>query len=311
MRDNDEKFAIISPEGGIFGTLSGRYSASGNANIDVILQSYMGESVRVIRIGRESVTLNNPILTMLVFAQPKIVEEIMSNEIFKGRGLLARILYSFPASRVGSRVLNSSPIPDVNKDRYYSLVKSLLKLESSHKPPIIKLSCKAYVAFEEFYNRIETMLYEELAYMADWGGRIRGNVLRIAGLLHITNKTEAGESICADVPESLEVCESLMQDAIIIGEYFIEHAKKAYGLMGENPGVKDAEYILKKISEHKIERATKKEFVRICRRFKSTNELTEPLGLLVKYNYLREVRQEYNGTGRRPDNIYLVNPKIL
>ena len=312
MKANNEKAAVISAEGGIFGTLAGRYS-SGQANIDIILQGYSGDSVRIDRQNRESIDINNPKLTMLIFAQPRILEEVMANELFRGRGLSARFLYLFPASRVGNRVLASQSIPDVTRESYYTLINMLLKLKAAkdNKPQVIRLSEKAYKVFEGFYHKIEAMLAEELAYMADWGGKIRGAVLRIAGLLHVANKIERAQKITEADSDSLTVCESVMQSAVRIGEYFIEHAKKAYQVVGDNENQKNAEYILKKIIDNRFDNFKKSQIFQFCRKFKSVDELTEPLNLLVKYCYLKESEQEYTGTGRRPEKIYLVNPQIL
>lgn len=66
--ENKERMAIISAEGGIFGTLSGRYS-NGIANIEAILHMHACEPVRVERRGR-SENMDNPALTMMLSVQP-------------------------------------------------------------------------------------------------------------------------------------------------------------------------------------------------------------------------------------------------
>ena len=102
-----------------------------------------------------------------------------------------------------------------------------------------------------------------------------------------------------------------MLSAIRIGMYYLEHAKAAYQMMGADENLKNAEYIFQKLKSNNIQRITKTELVRICRKFKSTEDMTEPLKILTDYNYLKEIEQKYNGAGRKPENIYFVNPQIF
>jgi hypothetical protein len=148
------------------------------------------------------------------------------------------------------------------------------------------------------------MLINDLAEIADFAGKFVGATLRIAGLLYLAEYPP---------PENSELVlgENFMSSAIRIGMYFLEHAKAAYQLMGTDENFKSAEYILQKLIGGNIQKTTRTELVRICRKFKSTEQITEPLKILVEYNYLKEIEQVYNGTGRRPENIYLVNPYIF
>ena len=170
---------------------------------------------------------------------------------------------------------------------------------------IITLTEKAREIIQEFFEKTEPKLIDELSDIAQFAGKLSGAILRIAGLLYL-----ASDVVNHDNSE-LILSENFISSAIHIGEYFLEHAKAAYQLMGADENQKNAEYILQKIIKNHIPQATKTELVRICRKFKSTEQMTEPLKILIDFNYLREVEQEYNGTGRKPENIYFVNPQIL
>lgn len=91
MAENNDRAAIISSEGGIFDILSGIYTK--NVNIDVILKGYSGDALRVDRIGRNSITVMNPTLTLMLMVQPSVLSGLMPNNTFCGRGLTARFLY--------------------------------------------------------------------------------------------------------------------------------------------------------------------------------------------------------------------------
>lgn len=66
---------------------------------------------------------------------------LISNNTFRGRGLTARFLYSMPKSAIGTRAFQATPIPEKAKQGYTSLVKSLLAEEASNEP--IELSSGA------------------------------------------------------------------------------------------------------------------------------------------------------------------------
>ena len=110
LAGNDGRAAILSTEGGIFDTLAGAYSKT--VNIDVMLKGYSGDSIRVDRIGRNSESIMNPALTVLLMVQPSVLSGLMQNGTFRGRGLTARFLYCIPASFVGKRRYRSEPVPD-------------------------------------------------------------------------------------------------------------------------------------------------------------------------------------------------------
>lgn len=101
MSQNNERMVIISSEGGIFDVISGRYS-DGKVNMEVYLKSLSGDTLKVGRRGRTE-TLHNPRLTMLLTIQPKVLNELISNPTFRGRGLTARFLYCMPKSFLGKR----------------------------------------------------------------------------------------------------------------------------------------------------------------------------------------------------------------
>lgn len=102
---NDGRAALLSTEGGIFDTLSGAYSKT--VNIDVMLKGYSGDSIRVDRIGRNSESIMNPALTVLLMVQPSVLSGLMQNGTFRGRGLTARFLYCIPTSFVGRLTIKS------------------------------------------------------------------------------------------------------------------------------------------------------------------------------------------------------------
>lgn len=174
---NHGRAALISSEGGIFDTLAGIYTK--NVNIDVMLKGYSGDPIRVDRIGRESESIMNPALTILLMAQPNVISEVLNNTTF--RGLTARFLYCMPVSFVGSRRFQSKPVPDEVYHRYERRVINLLEDDYPEKPETITLSDDAEKLLIAFAEEIEPKLASDYAELADWAGKLIGNTLRIAG----------------------------------------------------------------------------------------------------------------------------------
>jgi len=303
LSDHNGRTAILSSEGGIFDVLAGRYSP-GNVNIDVFLKAHSGDSVRVDRQGRQSEYIKNPAMTTLIFSQPSIMTSLIANATFHGRGLCARFLYSIPTSTVGNRRFESKPIAEVTAEQYYKLINLLLTFQTN-EPRIIKLSEKAYTVLKEFAEKIEPMLIDELAEISDFAGKFVGSVLRIAGLLYIADCVPLyGE------PE-LILEEHFMQSAIAIGEYFLEHAKAAYQLMGADEIGDQCKYILRKLQKTQLPIITVRDVMRLCQKFKTAEAVQIPITRLFDYGYLRELQIDYSaGPGRPQAKQWEVNPAL-
>lgn len=298
------KTAIISAEGGIFDMLSGMYSK--NVNIDVFLKGYSGDSIRVDRIGRNSESVQNPALTVLLAVQPSVLSGLMENRTFRGRGLTARFLYSIPRSRVGNRKYRTEPVPSAVEMGYDSVINNILS-DDSHDE--INLSPEADRLLEAFSDEVERGLKTEHSDIADWAGKIVGGVLRIAGIL-CRASTMRFEFL--GVLDELIVTPEIMQNAIDIGKYYISHAKAAFSLMGADALTKQSRYVLDAIIHSGITEFSRRDIMRICRSIKTAEELQPILDHLTELGYLApiytQVKQHF---GRPQGQKYALNPNAL
>lgn len=301
MIENQEKIGIFSAEGGIFETMAGRYN-NNIVNCDLILKAYSGDRVSVDRKNREAETMNNPCITILLFVQPTIVENIFSNKEFNGRGLCARFLYCFPHSKVGSRNVNSEEIPSILSEQYNAIIKKLLKNQKD-EVQIIKLSEEAKQVSQEFAADLEKKLVDELEEIEEWAGKLHGTILRIAANLHlIENSSE--EPITA----------ATMKKAIEIGNYYIKHTLKVYNLIGVDADIIKAKKIIKIIKKRQLKGSIKKH--KLFRDSRGTmiekiEDIKKPLDILIEMGYIREIIPEYEGIGRKPDTILELNPLVF
>lgn len=307
LASNDGRAAILSTEGGIFDTLSGAYSKT--VNIDVMLKGYSGDSIRVDRIGRNSESIMNPALTVLLMVQPSVLSGLMQNGTFRGRGLTARFLYSIPTSFVGKRKYRSISVPDDVYFEYEKCIRNMLEDEYEGKAEIITLSKKADAMIEDFAETLEPELKKRYADIADWAGKLVGNILRISALLCRASVFRSHDFL--DVAESLEVDDEQMEKAIRIGNYFVEHAKAAFMLMGADPIIRQSKKIVEVIRDNRLVEFTRRDIMRLCRTFKKAEDVQQVLNRLIDYGYIAEKPDNsYSGKGRPPAQVYLVNPYI-
>lgn len=305
LAENNGRTAILSTEGGIFDTLAGTYSKT--VNIDVMLKGYSGDSIRVDRIGRNSESIMNPALTILLMVQPSVLSGLMQNGTFRGRGLTARFLYCIPSSFVGKRRYRSDSVPDEIYGKYEQCIRNLLDDEAEEE--IITLSEEADSMIEEFADKLEPKLKDKYADIADWAGKLTGNILRISALLCRASVHRSYDFM--DEAEHLVVSKEIMANAIRIGEYFIEHAKAAFMLMGADPLIKQSKKVVEVLKENELTEFTRRDIMRLCRTFKKADEVQQVLNTLVDYGYIAQKNNEsYSGRGRPPAQVYLVNPYI-
>ena len=300
LAENKGRAAVVSAEGGIFDIISGLYSR--NVNIDVFLKGHSGDTIRVDRIGRASESIIHPALTMVLAVQPEVLNGLMSNNTFRGRGLTARFLYAMPKSTVGSRSFSTKPIPEGVRARYQALIETILSGDNEQEP--ISLDDGAREVLEDLFNEIEGRLKGDLAEISDWAGKFVGAVLRISGILHVMKYPKDSMFDAVD--------RETMEHAVIIGRYFLAHAKAAYSLMGADTVNKDAQHLLSFIKRERLAEFSRRDAMRLCRSFKTADSLQPVLNRLCEYGYIAVKPQEpTSGIGRRPSEIYVTNPAVL
>ena len=301
LADHNGRMAIVSAEGGIFDIMSGRYSQG--TNIDVFLKGHAGDPLRVDRIGRSSEYISEPALSMSITIQPDVLTGIMSNSSFRGRGLTARFLYSIPSSKVGARSIECKSLPEYVKSAYCRNIRALLDIKVPETPYILKLSHEAYKLSIEFAKELEPRLIDDLEHIADWASKLHGAILRIAGILHVTEHADQR-------PWEYDISAGTLHNASMVGRYFIEHAKAAFALMGADKNVDECKYVLRWIEKQGQSELKKRDILRGNRRFKNVEELEPILKALCEYGYLKEFGQQRDGAVKIFDKSYKVNPLI-
>ncbi|MDZ4042546.1 MAG: YfjI family protein [Eubacteriales bacterium] len=314
MKEQNGRIAIISAEGGIFETMSGRYS-NGVANLDVYLKGYSGDTIRVDRVNRASEFVEKPALTVALAVQPDVLHGLTERPGFRGKGLLGRFLYSLPESKVGFRNTNPDPVPDAIRAGYRQTIQALFALPLNFDeetgtvvPRLLRFEDAAARAFSDFETWLEPQLQPqaELGGLADWAGKLAGAVARIAGVLHMVERIHDSE------PWTIPIGADSVLNAIDIAQYLIPHARAAFLEMGAEPEISNARHVLDWILKAR-QRVIKKQLIwqGTKGRFQRAKELDEALEVLVERGYVRETAPPVREGPGRKLTVYEVNPGAM
>jgi replicative DNA helicase len=304
------RIALLSPEGDVFDQMAGRYNQAG-PNLGVYLKGHAGDLLKVDRRGRPPEYVERPCLTIGLAVQPEVLRGLAGRPGFGGRGLLARFLYSLPASLVGRRQVGAPPVPAAVADRYtlelQALAASLTAPTGDDGPSVLTLDPEAGELLLGFERDLEPRLAAgsgDLAHLAGWAAKLAGATCRLAGLLHLAGHLRDGwaQPISADT----------FAGAIRLAGYLVDHARAVFDLMGADPRVDDARWLLDWITRSGQTQLIRRDAQRAAPRgrFPKATDLDPALALLEDHGWLRRVDVEAPGPkgGRPPSSRFLVNP---
>ena len=318
MFENNGVISVLSPEGDPFSVFGGRYSR-GVPVLDTLKRAWTGsESIRVDRVGRDGTFIRRPALTLGLALQPGFLKGL-DLKAFRGQGLLGRVLWVVPESTVGNRKTGADvpPLSREASDNYARLLERLLEStpadvdsDGSWVPHELRLSDDARACLYEWEGRVEKMLRAGgiLGEIADWGGKLVGNSIRIAWLIHLAKIAEEEGRVVWD----REVSATAMSAAIACAKALITHAHVLFDSLEVTKEVSTARYVLRRLREFpEDEPPTVRQ---LNEKVKGTNgtrfvkDLNEVLDLLEELDHIRRVPRERSGRGRPPSPRILLNP---
>jgi replicative DNA helicase len=305
------RIALLSPEGDVFDQMAGRYNQTAGPNLGVYLKGHAGDLLKVDRRGRPPEYVQRPCLTIGLTVQPEVLQGLASRPGFRGRGLLARFPYSLPASLVGRRQAGAPPVPEPVADRYALELQALpasLTRPAGDDPTVLTLDPQAGELLLCFERDLEPRLAAgsgDLAHLAGWAAKLVGASCRLAGLLHLAGHLRDGWAHPIG-PDTFTA-------AIRLADYLVEHARAVFDLMGADPRVGDARWLLDWISRTNQMQFSRRDAHQAARgRFRKATDLEPALRLLEEHGYLRRVdpepSQDPHGRGRPASPRFVVNP---
>ncbi len=309
-----------SAEGTAFEIAKGRYSET--ANFDVYLKGHAGDPLRNDRIGREQDATDRPALSVALAVQPDVLQGLADQPSLRGRGFLARFLYSLPVSLVGRRAVAPAPVSDQIAKGYWRIMAQLWELPASMDatgkpaPNWLRFAPAAERALRSFETWLEPRLAEgeELSHLAGWANKLAGAIARIAGIFHVV------KALSQDQPWQEPIPQETVECAIRLGrDYFLGHALAAFGLMGADPRAEVGKAVLEwlkdrceysEYSETAPPVVSRRDIHQAHRRkFKKVEDVDPVLELLVKHGWLHPTRIGQRGRGHQTPT-YWVNPVV-
>ncbi|MBT2383108.1 YfjI family protein [Streptomyces sp. ISL-11] len=307
LTEQDGRISVLSPEGGIFEIIAGRYS--GAPNMEIFLKGHAGDMVRVNRQGRDAQHIEHPAVTMGLAIQPEVLESIGQIKGADGRGLLARFLYAQPESLVGRRNLTPDLIPDQVAETYTQRLGGLtMALADWTDPALLTLAPEADAVLLAYQKVTEARIGKggPLAPIVKWASKRDGAVARIAGLLHLATHPDQGWTRPIDA--------MTLAAATRLGDYFTAHAHHVFDAMGADPAQEAAHHVLTHIKDARLTGFTKRELFRGLSRgdFPAIADLDPALALLEEHGWLRQQPPppRTGRGGRPPSPRYDTHPRL-
>lgn len=307
LRDQRGRLALVSTEGGLFDQMVGRYSEKVKASLDPYLMMWSGDTVRVDRIGRGSIVIDKPALTIGVTVQPTVLQSLAERPELKGRGLTARFMYCVPQSNVGYRDMSAEARMDPEIAEKYdagllALWRRLVPLET---PERFELSREAHTAFVVWRQEMETGRRPggSLVALTEWTTKVESSVLRVAGLLHLADGHGASRLIDANT----------MDRALRVGEFWITHARAVHEMWGADPLTHVARKILAWIADGELREFSVRDCYAAHRSdIPRADDAVEPLTLLTERGWIQPLFEGPLSVGKRgvPSPRFQVHPEM-
>ncbi|MGW0119428.1 YfjI family protein [Streptomyces sp. NPDC003327] len=307
LAQQDGRISILSPEGEIFEIIAGRYS--GVPNMGIFLKGHAGDMARVNRQARDAQYIENPAITMGLAVQPDVLDSIGQIKGADGRGLLARFLYSKPASLVGYRNLTPDLLAPDTADTYaQKLGRLALTLAAWSEKAELTLSPEADAILLAYQRVTEARLRKDgtLAPIVNWASKRDGAVARIAGLLHLATHPEDAWT--------RPIAGATMAASTRLGDYFTAHALDVFNAMKADPAQEAAHTVLTHLTENRTATFTKRDLFRAMPRseFPAMGDLDPALNLLEDHGWVRQQPPPPRTTrgGRPPSPSYETHPRL-
>jgi uncharacterized protein YnzC (UPF0291/DUF896 family) len=289
-------FALISAEGGGIFENIGRYSDKGG--LEIYLNAYSGDRVCVDRKTSESIVIDNPTLNIIAPCQPSVISDLFSDRGKAERGLLSRMLFVKCYSLVGKRTAFSEPISESVLTNYRNLVANMLSRKESSELQFDKGGLEVYC---RFFNEIEKMQVDELKFMSDWAGKLPGQMIRIAGLIHCINSFSNNKK-----PSLITADET--NCAVTLARYFLAHAKAVYNEQSEPREIRNAKYLWQRIKSLKSGKFSKRDLTRKVQD-KTDFDYSESLNILINRGYI--ILDNIITDAKKPSQMIIVNPEAV
>lgn len=295
---------VYTSEGNFVNVLSGASygKQGGTSNLDAILQSYDSDPVRVDRIGRGTICLEQGNLSITVGLQPSMLARLAETTDLTDRGFPQRLLFFIPEELYNVDVIHVPPVPHHLREEWNQLLRTLASLYRT-SPGELPLTYDAGQVLsmnrQSLHDRQQRDLGGNSALRA-WSRKAYDKTIRLSGLLALLENPSA--SVVEEKHARIAVA--------MMNGYFIPHAKKAFG--GSSSLSCVALDLWQIVRDQAIFRESAlRHQVSGQKRFKSPAGkqcFLAALEELQREGYIRRTTLPGAGTGRTPSQAWETNP---
>ncbi|MBD9458786.1 DUF3987 domain-containing protein [Pseudomonas sp. PDM05] len=223
-------------------------------------------------------------LSLHLMLQPYLANQLLTDRMINGQGILGRCLISWPERLVGRRLYKAVDLTrDAKVQRYQARITTLLdKPLTLHKdgslnPVRLELTPSARTAWIDIHDTIECQSGEfgELAGIQSVAGKAAANVLRIAGVLAVIEDVSV-------------VSETHIQRASTLMDYYLAEIQRLTEQEPINKLREEADRLLRWLTQKGWTRFTVRDLNRNGPRFarKSSNHTIALLVELISHSWL-------------------------
>ena len=202
MERTGETAGIFSDEADFLKILAGLYNRGNAGNLQLPLTAYDGAPFSRLR-GKGTMFLSRPLLSICLYAQPTLYEEIRSNSELQGRGLVGRLLFCVPQQMAGKRnVRKCVRIDKAAETAYCDLLGDFLDTPQQPEStiPVILWEPDAAEEMLDYLQTVEDSMDDgnPMEQAKDYASKAGGVVLRIAGVLHMLWTQDATKPVSVE-----------------------------------------------------------------------------------------------------------------
>ncbi|MBR0196489.1 MAG: DUF3987 domain-containing protein [Oscillibacter sp.] len=291
MEENAGSISLMSDEPDALSVAAGLRYGKGK-NLGLMLQAWSAGRVMVQRATDEvRISIDRATMSVAIMSQPSFVEKLVKDTEMSSRGFLQRFLFSRPLSRVGSRSFLKPDIPKILLDEYALTVTEFLKMENDNLWTL-EFSSGAKKMLSLYFDVIEQQIKQNRnPAIEGWMGKIFGQVIRLAGVLH-----------CAQWGK--ESAEHLIDDTVTaaaekLGNYFISHAKAVFTDVNTSEELDDARELYRRMKESGMTVFTKSDLYMVTKRNLPKARLESALSQLLNAQYIGIIDETADDRTRR------------
>jgi hypothetical protein len=281
---------LASPDSDLIDYItSGRYD--NGAGMSVYLKGFAGERVELDRVTRDTQIVERLLLSIALTVQPCVIASLFGDCKSTGRGLTARFFFTLCKGRIGERISNPPEVNLETEKKYRELIEKLLHhtIQCENTEELV-LSNEADTIRAKYQDSVELRLIGDMSDFSEWGGKLVGKMLRIAGIFHIVECIERGEN-----PADIPLRSSSLFSAVSIADCLVEHARVAYSQGGgEDENIANAKYLWNRLKTEKEKTGAnslpKSRCLQLVQPKLSAKNIAEPIGELIERGYIHVQR---------------------